>query len=167
MQRLNQDTIVAMVLLVFCGVCFWASFDIRQPDYGVLLPSTWPRVILGVLSLLSFTYLVQSIRRDRTATSTTPETHLTSVSDWLRYWRNPLYCFGLFLAYLLMLPILGMLLAGMTFVFLLQSLLGGWHPRRLLMHTLVAILSVGGMWSVFTFGLDVMLPSGIILPSFY
>ena len=158
---------MAMVLLVFCGVCFWASFDIRQPDYGVLLPSTWPRVILGVLSLLSFTYLVQSIRRDRTATSTTPETHLTSVWDWLRYWRNPLYCFGLFLAYLLMLPILGMLLAGMAFVFLLQSLLGGWHPRRLLMHALVAILSVGGMWSVFTFGLDVMLPSGIILPSFY
>ena len=111
MQRLNQDTLVAIVLLVFCGVCFWASFDIRQPDYGVLLPSTWPRVILGVLSLLSFTYLVQSIRRDRTATSTTPETHLTSVWDWLRYWRNPLYCFGLFLAYLLMLPILGMLLA--------------------------------------------------------
>lgn len=167
MQRLNQDTMVAMVLLVFCGVCFWASFDIRQPDYGVLLPSTWPRVILGVLSLLSFTYLVQSIRRDRTGTSTTPETRLTSVSDWLRYWRNPLYCFGLFLAYLLMLPILGMLLAGMAFVFLLQSLLGGWHPRRLLMHALVAILSVGGMWSVFTFGLDVMLPSGIILPSFY
>ena len=167
MQRLNQDTLVAMVLLVFCGVCFWASFDIRQPDYGVLLPSTWPRVILGVLSLLSFTYLVQSIRRDRTATSTTPETHLTSVWGWLRYWRNPLYCFGLFLAYLLMLPILGMLLAGMTFVFLLQSLLGGWHPRRLLMHAVVAILSVGGMWSVFTFGLDVMLPSGIILPSFY
>lgn len=167
MQRLNQDTLVAIVLLVFCGVCFWASFDIRQPDYGVLLPSTWPRVILGVLSLLSFTYLVQSIRRDRTGTSTTPETRLTSVSDWLRYWRNPLYCFGLFLAYLLMLPILGMLLAGMAFVFLLQSLLGGWHPRRLLMHALVAILSVGGMWSVFTFGLDVMLPSGIILPSFY
>jgi len=52
-------------------------------------------------------------------------------------------------------------------VFLLQGLLGGWHPRRLLMHALVAILSVGGMWSVFTFGLDVMLPSGIILPSFY
>ena len=167
MQRLNQDTLVAIVLLVFCGVCFWASFDIRQPDYGVLLPSTWPRVILGVLSLLSFTYLVQAIRRDRTGTSTTPETRLTSVSDWLRYWRNPLYCFGLFLAYLQMLPILGMLLAGMAFVFLLQSLLGGWHPRRLLMHALVAILSVGGMWSVFTFGLDVMLPSGIILPSFY
>ena len=65
-----------------------------------------------------------------------------------------------------MLPILGMLLAGITFVFLLQGLLGGWHPRQLLLHAVVAILSVGGMWSVFTFGLNVMLPSGIILPSF-
>ena len=166
MQRLNQDTIVAMVLLVFCGVCFWASFDIRQPDYGVLLPSTWPRVILGVLSLLCFTYLVQSIRHNRTVSSKTPTIQLTSLADWLKYWRNPLYCFGLFLAYLLMLPILGMLLAGMAFVFLLQGLLGGWHPRRLLIHAVVAILSVGGMWSMFTFGLDVMLPSGMILPSF-
>lgn len=166
MRRLNQDTIVAMVLLVFCGVCFWASFDIRQPDYGVLLPSTWPRVILGVLSLLCFTYLVQSIRQDNTTPSTTPKTRPTSVLDWLKYWRNPLYCFGLFLAYLLMLPILGMLLAGITFVFLLQGLLGGWRPRQLLLHAVVAILSVGGMWSVFTFGLNVMLPSGIILPSF-
>ena len=40
MGRLNRDAVIAMVLLVFCGVFFWASFDIRQPDYGVLLPST-------------------------------------------------------------------------------------------------------------------------------
>ncbi len=62
MERLNRDAVIAMVLLVFCGVFFWASFDIRQPDYGVLMPSTWPRVVLGVLSLLSLIYLVQSLR---------------------------------------------------------------------------------------------------------
>ena len=166
MQRLNQDTLVAIVLLVFCGVCFWASFDIRQPDYGVLMPSTWPRVILAVLSLLCCIYLVQSIRRDNTTPSTTPKTRPTSLSDWLRYWQNPLYCFSLFLAYLIVLPILGMLLAGIIFVFLLQGLLGGWGPRQLLAHSMVAILAVGGMWSLFTFGLDVMLPSGIIFSSF-
>ena len=65
-----------------------------------------------------------------------------------------------------MLPILGMLLAGIIFVFLLQGLLGGWGPRQLLVHSMVSILAVGGMWSLFTFGLDVMLPSGIIFSSF-
>ena len=57
MQRLNRDAIIAIFLLAFCGVFFWASFDIRQPDYGVLLPSTWPRVILAVLAFLSVLYL--------------------------------------------------------------------------------------------------------------
>ena len=63
MDRLNRDAIIAIVLLVFCGVFFWATFDIRQPDYGVLMPSTWPRVILGVLSFLSVIYLVQYLRQ--------------------------------------------------------------------------------------------------------
>ena len=61
MQRLNRDAIIAIFLLAFCGVFFWASFDIRQPDYGVLLPSTWPRVILAVLAFLSVLYLLKVI----------------------------------------------------------------------------------------------------------
>ncbi len=52
MQRLNRDAIIAIILLAFCGVFFWASFDIRQPYYVVLMPSTWPRVILGVIAYM-------------------------------------------------------------------------------------------------------------------
>ena len=63
MNRLNRDTVIAVILMLFCGVFFWASFDIREPDYGVLPPSAWPRVILGLLALLSVIYLVQSLRR--------------------------------------------------------------------------------------------------------
>ena len=37
----NRDTITAIVLLLLCGVLFWVSFDIRSPDYGILLPSAW------------------------------------------------------------------------------------------------------------------------------
>ena len=62
MNRLNRDTVIAVILMLFCGVFFWASFDIREPDYGVLPPSAWPRVILGLLALLSVIYLVQSLR---------------------------------------------------------------------------------------------------------
>ncbi len=61
MERLNRDVVIAIVLLVFCGVFFWASFDIRQPDYGVLMPSTWPRVILAVMAFLSMVSLFQSL----------------------------------------------------------------------------------------------------------
>ena len=63
MGRLNRDAVIAIVLLMACGVLFWATFSIRVPDYGQLKPSTWPRVILGALTLLSVIYLIQSLRQ--------------------------------------------------------------------------------------------------------
>ena len=62
MVSLNRDSVVAIILLFVCGILFYSSFDIRQPDYGVLMPSTWPRIIIVVLALLSSIYLIQSLR---------------------------------------------------------------------------------------------------------
>ena len=53
MKRLNRDAVIAIVLLMACGILFWSTFSIRAPDYGQLKPSTWPRVVLSVLTLLS------------------------------------------------------------------------------------------------------------------
>ncbi len=166
MDRLNRDAVIAIVLLVFCGVFFWASFDIRQPDYGVLLPSTWPRVVLGVLSLLSVIYLVQSLRQGADAEEEEAPDREPGIWGWVLYWRNPLWCFGLFFAYLATLPVLGMLIGGVSFVFVLLNVLGGWDRKNLVLHAAVALLAVGGMWSLFTFGLGVLLPPGMILPRF-
>ncbi len=166
MERLNRDAVIAIVLLVFCGVFFWASFDIRQPDYGVLLPSTWPRVVLGVLSLLSVIYLVQSLRQGADAEEEEAPDREPGIRGWVLYWRNPLWCFGLFFAYLATLPVLGMLIGGVSFVFVLLNVLGGWDRKNLVLHAAVALLAVGGMWSLFTFGLGVLLPPGMILGRF-
>lgn len=170
MGRLNRDTIAAIFLLLLCGVFFWASFDIRQPDYGTLPPSTWPRIILGVLSVLSLVYLIQSLRqgsaetdRDRGAA---PEERAPGFTGWISYWRNPLYCFALFFLFLLSLPVLGMLIGGISFVFLLLGMLGGWGRQSVLVHAAVAIVTVGAMWSLFTFGLGVILPTGMIFNPF-
>ena len=166
MERMNRDVIIAIILLAFCGVFFWASFDIRQPDYGVLMPSTWPRAVLGVMTLLSFIYLLQSLNSEIVPDEDEYGPSLFEAKAWLRYWRNPLWCFGLFFAYLLTLPVLGMLIGSVCFVFVLQGFLGGWDRRNLPMHAVVALISVGGMWSLFTFGLGVLLPPGLILDQF-
>ncbi|MDA0304811.1 MAG: tripartite tricarboxylate transporter TctB family protein [Proteobacteria bacterium] len=166
MQRMSHDTVVAMVLLVFCGVFIWASFDIRQPDYGVLMPSTWPRVVLGALTLLSMIYLIQSLRGDETVADAVKAERDSGLKGWLRHWRNPIWCFVLFFAYLVTLPVLGTLIGGISFVFVLQGVLGGWAPRSLVLHASVAVIAVGGMWSLFTFGLGVLLPPGMILGQF-
>ena len=171
MGRLNRDAVIAIVLLMACGILFWSTFSIRVPDYGQLKPSTWPRVVLGVLALLSTIYLVQSLRRgpapdDGYDTSDAGPPRAPGPIGWILYWRNPLWCFGLFFAYLMTLPVLGSLIGGVLFVFTLMGVLGGWSPRNLIQHAALALISVGGMWSIFTYGLGVILPPGEIFSPF-
>ena len=155
---INRDTVVAILLLVGCGVLLTASLDIREPDYGQLSPAAWPRTVVGVLALLSLIYLVQSIRRG--VPDEAGEEVRLGFGAWIAHWRNVFWVFALFLAYLLALPWLGMLVGGMAFVFLLLNALGGWSPDKLALHAVIAVVSIGGMWIVFTFGLGVLLPRG-------
>ena len=161
MAGLNRDTIVAIFLLLFCGLFTWASFDIRTPDYGVLKPSTWPQVILGVMTLLSLIYLFQSVKAGPDLDAIDP-TREPGLVGFLKYWQNPIKCFVMFFIFLYTLPILGMLIGGVSFVFILMNLLGGWAPRQLITHAIISVCAVGAMWSLFTFGLEVMLPEGVI-----
>ena len=55
-----------------------------------------------------------------------------------------------------------MLIGGVMFVFLLLTVLGDRTPRAHLIHAAVATVSIAFMWSVFTFGLKVILPQGEI-----
>ena len=176
MRSLNQDTIIAIFLLLVSGGLMVASFGIREPDYGQLSPATWPRVIVAALGVLSFIYLIQSLAGapagvdlPETADTSEPSEHKVepaSAAGFFGYWRNVVWCFVLFLGYLLVLPYAGMLIGGVTFAFLLMSALGGWAPRQLALHAAIAVFAVGGMWTLFTFGLKVPLPTGMILPRF-
>ena len=132
-----------------------ASFDIREPDYGVLSPAAWPRLIIIIMGVLSVLYFVQSLRMAKTDTSSTQKKNLVEFMD---YWRNVFSVFIIFAAYLLALPLLGMLIGNIAFSFVLLSVLGGWRP--FVMHGLVAIGTSGGMWLLFTYAREVFLPRG-------
>ncbi|MGI9433885.1 MAG: tripartite tricarboxylate transporter TctB family protein [Geminicoccaceae bacterium] len=174
MSRLNRDTVIAILLLLASGVLMVASFDIREPDYGQLSPAAWPRAIVIALAVLSFIYLIQAVTTaGADLTAATEETASPEqvknegrIAGFFTYWRNVIWCFALFLAYLLSLPVLGMLIGGVLFAFLLLSALGGWQPKQLGLHALIALVAVGGIWALFTFGLKVPLPPGDILPRF-
>ena len=56
-----------------------------------------------------------------------------------------------------------MLIGGVLFVFLALSVLGEWSRRAVAIHAAIALISITGMWAIFTFGLRVMLPAGEIL----
>jgi len=173
MVRLNRDTIVAVLLLLISGGLMVASFDIREPDYGQLSPAAWPRVIVAALGFLSFLYLLQSLAPTRGGVDLPEQTERPEPSEgdvrpasFWGYWRNVLWCFALFFAYLLAMPYVGMLIGGVAFAFFLMTAIGGGTPRQLALHAVIAIVAVGGIWALFTFGLKVPLPPGMILPRF-
>ncbi|NQV99990.1 MAG: tripartite tricarboxylate transporter TctB family protein [Rhodospirillales bacterium] len=165
MSRLNKDAVIAIFLLVASGILFWSTFSIRTPDYGVLSPAAWPRVIIIALTLLSFIYLFQSLKAGP-STAAADADRQPGIRGWFIYWQNPIYCFALFLAYLLTLPILGSLIGGLAFVFTLMCVLGGISGNKLILHAALSLVTVGGMWVIFTYGLGVILPPGIIFSAF-
>ena len=155
--RINRDSVSAVFLLLFCGVFIAASFDIETTNYGTLQSAVWPQIILGALSLFSLLLLTQALRRPPAPGEG------GGLGAWLRRYRNPLICYALFLAFLVSLPVLGMLLGGILFVLVMLTILGGGKLAQLPLHLAIAVVSVGAMWAIFTYALGVFLPGGIIL----
>lgn len=146
---------------MFSSILAWATFQIRTPDYGTLPPSAWPQLIVAALALFSLVYLAQSL-----SAGPDPEPELVSqdgmIVGFLRKYRNPIICYIIYFAFLLSLPIFGALIGGILLVFLLLNFLGGWAPPLLLRHAVISVVSMGFMWMLFTFGLRVILPQGMI-----
>ncbi len=159
MERFNRDTITAVVLVVFTCVFYAATFSIRKTAYGTVGSELWPRAILVGLGALSLLYLINALRGRHQA----EETRGGGLIGWFSTYRNALVSFGMYGLFLITLPYLGMLIASILFVFLLLNLLGGWDARRMAIHGAIAVIAMGAMWAVFTFGLRVILPEGEIL----
>lgn len=160
-MQLNRDTFVAIGFLLMCGALFSASLQLPDPMFGQISSAVWPQVILVPLSLLSLVLLAQAQRQPKADKS-----EHQSIGAWLKYYQNPIVCFALFFLFLLTMPVLGMLLGGLAYVFLTLSVLGGWRGKQLLLHAAIAAVFVIGMWVIFTQMLGVFLPEGEILRVF-
>lgn len=155
-MKLNQDTGTALFLLVLCGVLFVNTFLMPPAMFGQMPASLWPRMILVPLAGLSLVLLVRAQKVDGDAPR-------TSLKDWFVYYKNPIVCFVFFFLFLITMPILGMLIGGLLYVFFTLCFLGGWSKRHLLQHGLIAVFFVLGMWLIFTQLLGVFLPEGVLL----
>ena len=155
---MTRDSYVALFLLALCGVFFHASFDIEVTNYGTIQSSLWPRMVLTALTAMSALFLVTSLRRP-------DDGPVVAAGGFFRRYRNALWIFALFFAFVATLPVLGMLIGGFLFVFLALSALGPARlaVRPLAIHGAIAALAVGLMWAIFTFGLRVILPEGELL----
>ena len=156
-MRLNRDVIVATVLLLICSGFLYATGDIPKAIFNQMSSALWPRIILTPLIFLLLIYLGRSLMQTKTE-----DTGRGGLKAWFLHYRNPIYCYLMFFIFLLTLPYFGMLIGGILFVFFMLSILGGFSPRLLILHGVIATISVGAMWSLFVFALGVILPRGEI-----
>ena len=163
-SRLTRDVVLSVLLLLFCGFLIWAGHQIRDPQFGELPPGTWPQVVSYVLTGFCLIYFFQAITgrsfEDEMTEGAPPEETRGGPHKWILAYRNPIVCFAIYFAFLYTLPFFGTLIGGILVVFLLLTALGGFTPRALLLHAVIAAVSVGAMWALFTFGLRVLLPRG-------
>ncbi len=160
MSRISRDVVAAVFLVALSCVFFAATFTIRETSYGTVGSEVWPRAILVGLGALSLLYLVNSLRGLYDTSERAPGGGL---AGWFRRYRNALWCFVMYALFLSTLPYLGILIGGILFVFIVLNLMGGWRPAQLALHGAIAIGTIGAMWTVFTFGLRVMLPEGELI----
>lgn len=157
-MQVNRDTSIAIVLLLVCGALLVNTFQMPPAMFGQMPANLWPRMILVPLTILSVLLLIkaQISEADESA-------EVRSIPAWFTYYKNPIVCFALFFVFLITMPILGMLIGGLLYVFITLSFLGGWAPKQMLHHGLVSAVFVIGMWAIFTQLLGVFLPEGILL----
>ena len=161
MMNINKDTFVAIFLLLFCGIMINSSFDIEDPGYQGMKASFWPTIVLILLSIMSLVMLIKSIIFQRE--NNYLKSNNTYKPNFFFKFKNALIFFFMFVLFLAFLDYLGMLIGGVLFVFGLLTLLGGFQLEKIINHLIISIITIGIMWSIFTFGLKVILPEGEIL----
>ena len=158
MKRLNADVVIALLLLTISAVFLVDTFTYGRAGLAIVGAKLWPSAIMIALGVLAALYLIQSIRKEPVAPTS------QGAKAWIAENRNVITCFALYALFLVGLPWLGMLLGGIAFVFATLTVLGHRDMKSHLVHLAVAAVSVGAMWSIFTFALGVVLPEGEILP---
>lgn len=159
MRRISADVVIALLLLVICAVFFAETFTYQRVHLSIIGAKLWPRVVVAVLGILAALYLYQSLHAGASERDTP-----WSLKAWVEENRNVIACFALYGLFLVTLPWLGMLLGGILFVFATLAAIGHNDLKNHLVHAAIAVVSIGLMWSVFTFALGVVLPEGVILP---
>ena len=157
-MSINKDTIVAIFLLLFCGIMINSSFDIEDPGYQGMKASFWPTIVLCLLSVMSLFMLIKSMVS--TTDNNLNSENINSQNIFLKF-KNASICFLMFILFLAFLDYLAMLIGGVLFVFGLLTLLGGFEIKKIINHSTISIITIGIMWSISVSYTHLTLPTSL------
>lgn len=151
------ERITAVVLLALSALWIQLAVDLPFPAFARVAkmgPGHYPIAVAGLLAILAVLLLWQTFRSEKHADPAEDDEEQSSVS---KGFRHLIIGFGFFLAYVILVPLIGFVMASIVFVFCFIRLIGKFN------YLLSGALALGIpalLWTVFAYLLTVPLPKG-------
>ena len=154
-----SDRAIGVVLLLFCALMWWQAYSIRTPPFAQfqqLDSPFFPRVVLIVLAFFSAILAVRGSGR------LFPAGGIGTIARFVRDHRKILITMGMFVAYVLLIPLLGYVPTTAVYLGAMQLFLRWRSPRGIAIVALSSAISAYVLARIFVEYLHVVLPQGEI-----
>lgn len=152
---MRRDTGIGIGLLVFCALLYGQAGRVSAPPFVPIGPAFYPRVVLILLAGLALWLIAEDLLRGRRAARKGAKPAGPAPN-----YRKVLLGFGLFLAYIAGLSLVGYPVATFLFVLALSWAIGPRSVRELPKLVAIAAATVLATYLVFEKYLYVFLPQG-------
>jgi len=153
MRVKTGDMFMALGLMVLSAALYYQCGNIDDTMAYALGPIFFPKMLIGVLAVLSLALFFQSVdftgKKGWTAPARAGSAH-AAVLRWSLV--------GLTLAYLALLPVIGYLIATIPFLFAGMCLLGPVKSRNLIVYGVTSLIVSFGLQFIFATLLKLFLP---------
>jgi putative tricarboxylic transport membrane protein len=153
----SADRIAAIVLIALSALWIQLAVQLPFPAFARVAkmgPGHFPITVAGLLAFLAVLLFRQTFRSEKYADSTVDDEQQSRNPQGS---RNLVTGFGFFLAYVILVSVIGFVLASIVFVFCFIRLIGKFN------YLLSGALALGIpalLWAVFAYLLTVPLPRG-------
>ncbi len=148
----HQDTIVGVVLLVFCAIVYWLTTDFVEVPAMLsqnVPPTFFPRLVLSVVALLSVTLIFSGLgKTPKTTSRIEPAVAVTALI---------IVVAGV---------LVGLIGTMLTLSMIAVAIPVAWGERRLRPIGMLAISLPAGIYVIFSLALGIRFPTGQLLEWF-
>ena len=151
------ERLTAIVLLALSALWIQLAVNLPFPAFARVAkmgPGHYPIAVAGLMAILAILLLWQTFRSEKRVESAED---VEDQSRDSRGFRHLIIGFGFFLAYVILVPFIGFVMASIVFVFCFIRLIGKFN--YLLSGTLALVIPAL-LWAVFAYLLTVPLPKG-------